>query len=395
MSNLGFFSAEEVGQDLKINHLVGCGRCGLYKQSKYPKQSPQGKGKKGILIIGSYYSHKKDQLEIFLERKGVNIFQDCWRIGALSCIPYDPRKPTGNEINMCRPKLWENIKKLKPKVIFLMGESALLSFLGDRWVKGIGNMAKWVGWTIPDRKAKAWVCPIYPPTYVNTIAETNKAITKIWGKDILKGLELINKPVTQWEREQDQVIIIENKKNLNTFLSGILGDPYPIGIDFETSGTKPHAPDHFIKSCSISTNELHSEAFLIPPEESEEYSLLQQIISNPNIPKYIQNMQFEIKWALEILKVMFQGIVWDTQLASHILDNRPGITSLKFQTYIHFGVADYASSISSYLKGNEKDGGNGLNRINEAPITELLTYNGCDTIFLYRLALLQMKVMGY
>lgn len=394
MNNTGFFSVEEVGQGVQLDRFVGCGGCGLYKISKYPQQPVKGKGLKGIMIIRSYASRQNDLLKIFLRKKGIDLEKDCWELGSLACVPKEPRSPLSNEINMCRPKVWDAIKQKKPKVIFLLGESAIISFLGDRWPGGIGKINKWIGWNIPDRKANAWVCPIYPTTFLEN-EEKNKAIVKIWEKDILKGLALVDEPIIQWEREQNQGEIIYKSERLKEVLIQIIKAKQPIGIDFESSGLKPQAKGHFLKSCSISVNETSAYVFLIPEKGTKEYSLFQRIIKDPEISKYIQSMQFEIKWARTILGVNFQGIVWDTQLATHILDNRPGITSLKFQTYVHFGVVDYSSHLDMYLKSDKNNkGGNAFNKINQAPITELLIYNGCDTIFLYRLARLQMRLIG-
>jgi len=80
--------------------------------------------------------------------------------------------------------------------------------------------------------------------------------------------------------------------------------------------------------------------------------------------------------------------------AAHIIDNRQGICGLKFQTYICFGVGDYSSEISPYLKGVDKKDANSLNTVLELCESKegkkkLLTYCGFDTIYQYRLAILQ------
>ena len=73
-------------------------------------------------------------------------------------------------------------------------------------------------------------------------------------------------------------------------------------------------------------------------------------------------------------------------IAAHVGDNRSLITSLKFQTYINFGVADYDSHIESFLKGRDSKNANSINRIEELDIQELLHYNGLDSLFGYLLA---------
>jgi len=78
------------------------------------------------------------------------------------------------------------------------------------------------------------------------------------------------------------------------------------------------------------------------------------------------------------------------------MDNRPGITGLKFQTYVNFGIVDYASEIEPYLHASDDSNGNAINRIQELcnkPFGEakLLKYCALDAIYEYRLAMLQQS----
>jgi hypothetical protein len=82
-------------------------------------------------------------------------------------------------------------------------------------------------------------------------------------------------------------------------------------------------------------------------------------------------------------------------ITAHILDNRKGITSLKFQAYVNFGVSDYDSHISPFLKSDDEFGANSFNSIlkfikqyGEKPV---LTYCGLDSLYGFGLTLLQMN----
>jgi len=104
-------------------------------------------------------------------------------------------------------------------------------------------------------------------------------------------------------------------------------------------------------------------------------------------------------WSLVRLKTEVANWEWDTMIASHILDNRPEVTGLKFQTYVQFGVIDYDSEISPYLKSGSNDG-NALNRIEElvklpSGKEKLMEYCAMDSIFEFRLAQLQIEKIGY
>jgi hypothetical protein len=72
-------------------------------------------------------------------------------------------------------------------------------------------------------------------------------------------------------------------------------------------------------------------------------------------------------------------------LAAHWMDNRPGITSIKFQTWVRYGVSDYDTEADPYKKSVGK-GGNAFNKIAEMPLKPLLQYNALDCLFEFRCA---------
>jgi len=108
-------------------------------------------------------------------------------------------------------------------------------------------------------------------------------------------------------------------------------------------------------------------------------------------PKIGQNIKYEDNWCHELLGPV-DGWMWDTMLASHVLDNRAGITGLKFQAYVNFGILDYSSHIEPFLRA---PGSNDLNCVEEAPRRDLLLYNGVDSMVTYRLAMKQMAAMEF
>jgi hypothetical protein len=127
----------------------------------------------------------------------------------------------------------------------------------------------------------------------------------------------------------------------------------------------------------------------MPQKRSQRLPLV-ELLGNPKIGKVIANMKFEITWAEVILKCKVENIIWDTMLMTHVMDNRQGITGLKFMTYVTLGVIDYSSEIEPYLKGVEEKNANSLNRVLELVSTEsgksqLLKYNALDAINEYRL----------
>jgi len=171
-----------------------------------------------------------------------------------------------------------------------------------------------------------------------------------------------------------------------------------VAIDYETTGLKPHAPGHRVVCASVADTPNHCYAFMMPAKKRERQPFI-DILANPGVEKMAHNMKFEEAWSVTRLRQPVENWAWDSMVAAHILDNRPGITGLKFQTYVNFGVVDYDSEINPYLKAISK-GGNEMNRIFElverfGGKEQLLRYCGMDTIYQYRLALKQMDIMDY
>lgn len=106
----------------------------------------------------------------------------------------------------------------------------------------------------------------------------------------------------------------------------------------------------------------------------------------------VSNCKYEDTWTSIVLGYNVKGWIWDTMLTAHVLDNRPGITSLKMQTYLNYGTIGYDNKISKYLDSNSKDD-NAFNKVGDAPLPELLLYCGMDTMFTHRLYLDQVKQM--
>ena len=379
-----------------------CTSCGLYKDCITKRMQPYGEFKKGIFICGESPGETEDKtgkpfqgrtgqlLQRTFRRLGINLFEDCIITNSVQCRPEDNETPTNFQIECCRKRVLQVIEEYKPKVIILLGNSAVYSLIGYRWKKDLGGITKWRGFTIPDQDFQCWICPTFHPSYVER--STDGAEETVWRNDLKQAfelLEIVNHPFPVYKKPEISIIIdltrLDQIKEV-------------FAIDFETTGLKPHAKGQRIVSCAIATDEDHALAFMLPKTRDEIYPLV-RLLEDPHVAKYGQNCKFETAWAEVRLKANIKNWVWDTMLASHIYDNRQGITGLKFQTLVNFGIWDYSSDIEPYLKAVDNKNANALNRIIELISTEegkekLLTYNAYDAINTYRLAILQRNQLS-
>jgi len=399
--NQGFFTAKQTESKSRPDgKTYSCASCGLYKNCKTPKMEPYGKFKRGILVIGEAPGKTEDQrghpwqgkagrlLQQTLHNKfKIDLFEDCLCLNAVSCKPENNRVPTNYEVDCCRSKVLKVIKEKKPKLIILLGGSALFSVIGYRWKKNLDGIMKWRGWCIPDQDFGCWICPTFHPSFV--LHGEREALT-VWVNDLEKAFSKVNEELPKYKKPR--IEITDNLFDISIKANGT------IAFDYEATGLKPHAKGHRIVCCSVAINENRCYVFLMPKSREGRQPFV-DVLACSDIGKIAHNMKYEERWSAVRLRQPVKNWIWDSMQAAHILDNRPGITSLKFQVYVNFGIIDYSSEITPYLKSGSKDG-NAINRIYEllelpGGEEKLLTYCGWDAIWTYRLAMLQMKEMNY
>ena len=413
----GFFTkAQTQSKSRPDGRSYSCASCGLYKYKFHPRMPAFGNFKKGILNVGEAPGETEDKkgrqwqgktgraLQHEYKRLGVDLFEDCLNINSINCRATDDkgknRKPGAYEIACCRKRVLRLIDKYKPKVVILHGEAALSSLIGHRWKKKLGGISKWRGWTIPDRDFKAWICPTFHPSYIQRIDA--KEVGTIWGQDLKRAFSMVDRPFPDFQDEEKQIIIVEGKdeiletlRKLN--LGSLQPDPQIMAFDIESTGLKPQAKGHRIVCTAFCDNP--NLAYVIPELKRRSHKrALKELLENPEIGKVATNMKFEDTWEYVINEIEVKNWVWDTMQAAHVLDNRPGITGLKFQVYTHFGLIDYDSEIEEYITAGDKKDANSMNRIAELEASpegrrKLMTYCGVDALMEYKLALKQMEQM--
>lgn len=409
---MSFFTLEETKAKKSIRLTPNCGACQLYKDCKSPKMEPYGQFKKGIMFYGEAPGKTEDyhgkqfmgsageELKKHCKNVGIRLHTDTISINAVNCHPKDSdgnnRTPTPKEIDCCRPIPFQAINKHKPKVIVLFGQSAVESFLAHRWTdreSGIGTITRWRGWAIPDRETNCWVIPTYHPSFIMR-NDKEKVLKKIFESDLELALKHVDVPFPKFDDEKDNAYIFTNTKSIMDNLEDIHNRIKLISIDYETSGLKPHREGHYIRTFSIAWGDEKDVCSLSFPISHEMIGKsLKRILENPNIKKIAHNLKFEDAWSRVYLGAKPQGWIWDTQLTAHLLDNRRKITGLKFQTYVRYGVTGYDNLIEPFIKSKGKTA-NDFNNIRNAPLKDLLLYNGLDTIFTYKLFIDQVKEMG-
>ena len=385
--NQGFFQSTVVTQPKEVRTSCG-GSCRLLRGCYSPKMPVTGQGKMRILVIAEAPGQEEDKQNIqligpagqllrdALAEFGIGLDRDCRKTNAVRCRPPENRKPTSLEISSCQSHIWEEIKSHPPKLILLLGQVALESFLLGKTRKAPGTIGRWRGFAIPDQKARAWVCPTFHPSYILRSRE-GRAIRgkaepvlsveeKIFTMDLENALGHLRKPFPITPSPNVEILQGDQLTDVHFPSKG-----ETIAIDYETTGLRPwERTDHRIVSVGVAWDD-RCFSFEMSPIVEQKWK---DVLINPLIKKVGHNCKFEHQWAAQCLGVETQRWEWDTMLAAHQIDNRKHICGLKHQVYLNFGEEDWSGGIN-FEEDEENESGPLLN---VQPTEELLRYNALD-----------------
>jgi len=364
-----------------------------------------GKGRKGILVVGEAPGKNEDyqnkpfvgesgqMVQAALARCGIDFRRDCWITNSIICRPAKNALPE-KAIDYCRPNLIRTIKELKPKVIILLGAASVKSLIGWLWKEDVGSLHRWLGWKIPVQRINAYVCPTWHPQalmYASGKGNGGKAsplMQMLWEGHLHAACALTERPWKEMPNYASKVIVeLDHQRAASRIQKLISHSAAQIAIDYETTCLKPDGKDAQIYSCALS-NGRETIAF---PWHGDAIEATKQIILS-NAPKIASNQKFEERWTLKEFGHPVNNWLIDTMLAAHVLDNRSGITSIKFQAFALLGAESWNDEIDPYLKSI--GGGNSVNKIRQAPLNKLLLYNGLDALLEWEVAQIQMKQLG-
>ena len=407
----GFFSNEEVIHRVKKTRgnknilnssktIDSCEQCGLFKGCLSPKMEYTGRGEKKILIIAEAPGRTEDEkgiqligeagqlLRDSLKELNCDLDRDFWKTNIVNCRPPNNRKPSRREMKLCSSRIEKTIMDLKPEFIWLMGGSALDGFFVDD-ISEI-NISAYRRRCIPYLKYDCWVIPLLHPSFI--LRQQSEASKNFFIRDLKWALSCLNlsKPTpfdpTKYVRH------LTNTEDIKSIFQ-IIKKEKIVAFDYETSSLNPYKDGQKIWSIGVafSKEEAYSFGFQHPEvEENQELiinHLWSDILVDPEVKKIAHNLKFEDGWSRQIFKVVPQGWISDTMTSQHILDDRRGTTGLKFQSFVRWGVGDYAESVHKFITS----GPNGMNRLDQVDLKTLCVYNGSDALLTFKLYEQQQK----
>lgn len=375
-----------------------CNKCKLNKGCKHPKIDISGKGGKKILVIADTPSAYEDIygtalsgiggsfLKREMKKHGYSLTKDCWSTYAVPC--WTEKDIKRDHVKKCRPRIESIIAKLKPRHIILIGEFANLSILGSHFK--YTNTTRWRGLSFQDVETKAVIHCLLNPYLMEEDREKQKdrSYKAVFNRDVKNLCKKLKNSPRKIENYEKRVKILSKHSDVIHALENILKTANKIAFDYEATGLKPYVKGQKIVSISIAISA--KEAIVFPYDHTDIWTreellairkLWLAILEKKSILKIAHNSKFEDNWSAVCVGTRPKGWYWDTQNSAHIIDNRAKFTKLKFQTFIWYGIRPYDKSVAKYLDSKGKE----FNTVEEAPLKDLLIYNGLDSLFTFML----------
>jgi DNA polymerase len=394
---------------------LSCVSCGLYRDVLTPRMPPHGENRRSVMVVGEGPGETEDErgrpwvgragrlLRMALDDFGLDLDRDCVSLNSVNCRPPSNRAPTGHEVACCRSKVVSPaVERYTPRVILLMGGSAVTSVLGPLCPEALGassgkkkapSIGKWRGMTIPVPEWGAWVCPTHHPSYVLR-EEKRPEVDTVWRQDVRRALKLLDTPVPPPEDLRSEVEVLRVEVDI---LRAIYHahDAQLLSYDYETTGLR--ASLHKIVCVSFATSADKAYAFMMP-ESGPIRGAWSKLMVRHRVGKISHHMKFENEWTIEHFEVEEINWAWDSMLAAHVVDNRVGICGLKHQAFLNFGIRSWDGLIAPYLESVDEKDPTAPNRIWEFieryGEEECLIYCGIDSLVAFRLAMRQREIIG-
>ena len=366
------FSTLDVGRsdDVSVVGDLACQQCGLHKTCLSPGIPVSGEGRRDVFVVGEAPGEQEDRsgenfvgwtgrklADDFKTSTGMDLRRDCRISNVLQCRPPN-NKYDGSKARFCLPRLRQQIKEHKPKVILCLGAAAISNVLRPpkRANKGMapGNCR---GLVFPSLEFNCWVVTTWHPSYVSRMNK-NHEIQKCFERDLRLVSEYLKKPFnakafrppkTIWV--DDPETAFDNWKRLKADVAECLKSGRPFAFDYETNKISPFDSDSEVYWISLSFNPSLGYAFQWVPNDPKKVGLANALLSSENL-KVAQNATFEELWSRRVLGLEVREPVYCTQLASHILQPRGEVTGLAFQTFWRWGTK-YKDSVDVKKIGQE------------------------------------------
>lgn len=391
-----YYPLPEKYPDKETNY--DCDKCGILgkrtlSHAKFPPTI--GKNYDGFVLVPTNPTHEEDskgtlltssmgtQLRSAAYKLSFNLVEKAAIVPLIRCAV---GKPTDVQARCCFKELDRILKELNPKVIVPIGDLPFKQIMHSKNKVPNGLIRNRI---IPNYFYNAIVFPIWD---INDIkGKSQKHITDACIWDIQRIIGLYKKRF-KYRKKIDEflkarkilsdisIIQVKTIKEAETIFD-MFGKLKEFSFDYETTNVFPYDDNFEIVYFQFGLEKtawvFHESLWSTESNRKFIFNGLITLLINPNIKKIIQNSKFEDLASRFVLGIKWIENMECTMLASHVIDERAGGTSLDFQNLMRFGIPPYNQITNEFLKPKE---GAKVNRIRECPIDDMIKYGGLDAI---------------
>jgi DNA polymerase-1 len=287
---------------------------------------------------------------------------------------YSP--PTKKELDCCKPILNDELSKLDPKFVLILGKTAVKQIFGNL------NIDKIRGNPI-NREGITYLATYSPEELVVHEGDLNLLSKKCadFAKDIQKFVGLYRGTVKQAEFNYK---IISSETDFNEMID-IAKETGVCAIDIETNRLEPFFDNAEILSIAFTPRENESYVLMLSWPGSKYFDLwnyeplfnvhlailmLKDFLSDSHIKKVFHRAQFDIMWIEEVLDAKVNNI-GDTLVMLALIDSECS-KKLKDCARKYTTLGDYEYDAQLYTGAKDKD-------FTKIPPDALARYNAGDT----------------
>ncbi len=370
-----------------------CERCGLYKQAHTPKMKPFGGGRLKIALVGESPGVNEDlKGRPFIGRSGdilqdvfnhylVNMDNDCFITNSFQCIPPKLQKTkTRTDIwtKCCQSRLEKQLLEFQPRIIITFGMISARAVL-EMYDSEI-SMASLRGTAFPSHKYGCWVGCAYHPAFLMRKRfgfeeeYEHPDLKQVFYDDIGTFLaDYMEQSLPKME-SRNNYKFLSNVRDVEKLFFDITNKDYPVAFDYETTCLFPKDKGAKILSVAFTYNK---GTYFLPlsawnwGQNYTNIKLMMKKFLSSNTPKIVQSFAFEDFWSKEFFGCQVSNLVNDTQITSHLLDERSKTTSLGYQVFRRYGDK-YKDNIDR-------------SNLESIDIDSLAQYNCLDSQYTYRI----------
>jgi uracil-DNA glycosylase family 4 len=341
---------------------MSCTKCNLHRTCRKVQIPGRGSNNPTIMFVGQAPGAMEDEIgQCFVGPVGQLLQQAIKEYGLVpayltnlvKCFPPNDRDPKKEEIEACKPYLMEEIARLKPEIIVLLGSVPLQAMMK---IKGITNYSG----TVVNSNSKTKVFALFHPSFILRYPRMQPKFEMH-----LRSLsDLLHKRPRE-EALAAKLISCEEAKSILNMQQSM------VAFDFETSGQFKQFGG-YIRTCGFATK---TDQFAVLANDPKFKEFMRWFLLSDHV-KCAFNLVFETRWCLDEFGVEPHNLYYDPYLMHHLLN----------ENLAH----DLESVASHYLGSNGWDisaimATHGWN-YETVPIDVLIPYNLKDCRTTYDLA---------